>query len=53
MSATFVVMEFMTEYLLASLAQRVTKGLSRAGRTFNRACGAVFIGLGALLPLRA
>lgn len=52
MSATFVVIEFITEYLLASLAQRVTKWLSRVGRTFNRACGAVFIGLGALLPLR-
>ena len=53
MSATFVVIEFITEYLLASLAQQVTKWLSRVGRTFNRACGAVFIGLGALLPLRA
>ena len=53
MSVTFVVIEFITEYLLASLAQRVTKWLSRVGRAFNRACGAVFIGLGALLPLRA
>ena len=53
MSATFVVIEFMTEFVLASLAQRVTQWLSRVGRTFNRACGAVFIGLGALLPLRA
>ena len=52
MSVTFVVMEFITEYLLASLAQHVTKWLSRVGRTFNRVCGAVFIGLGALLPLR-
>ena len=52
MSATFVVIEFITEYLLASLAQRVTKWLARVGRTFNRVCGAVFIGLGALLPLR-
>jgi len=52
MSTTFVVIEFITEYVLASLAQRVTRWLSRVGRTFNRACGAVFIGLGALLPLR-
>jgi threonine/homoserine/homoserine lactone efflux protein len=52
MSATFVVIEFITEYLLASLAQQVTKWLARVGRTFNRVCGAVFIGLGALLPLR-
>ena len=53
MSVTFVVIEFITEYLLASLAQQVTTWLSRVGRTFNRVCGAVFIGLGALLPLRA
>jgi len=52
MSATFVVIEFITEYLLASLAQQVTTWLARVGRTFNRACAAVFIGLGALLPLR-
>jgi len=52
MSATFVVIEFTTEYLLASLAYRVATWLSRVGRTFNRTCGAVFIGLGALLPLR-
>jgi threonine/homoserine/homoserine lactone efflux protein len=53
MSATFVVIEFVTEYLLASLAQQVTTWLSRVGRMFNRTCGAVFVGLGALLPLRS
>src|SRR5215510_11447434 len=53
MSATFVVIEFITEYLLASLAHEIATWLSRVSRTFNRVCGAVFIGLGALLPLRA
>jgi len=53
MATTFVAIELTTEFLLASLAQRVTRWLARVGRTFNRACGAVFIALGALLPLRA
>src|SRR5262245_53053843 len=53
MSATFVVIEFITEYLLASLAHQIATWLARVGRTFNRVCGAIFVGLGALLPLRA
>jgi len=52
-SATFVIIEFMTEYVLASLAQQIARWLARVGRSFNRACGAVFVGLGVLLPLRA
>ena len=53
MAATFVVIEFITELVLASLAHRITTWLARVGRTFNRVCGAVFIALGALLPARA
>ncbi len=53
MTATFVVIEFVTELVLASLAQRIAAWLARVGRTFNRICGAVFIAIGALLPARA
>ena len=53
MAATFIVIEFVTELLLASLAQRVTGWLARVGRTFNRVCGGLFVALGAMLPLRA
>lgn len=53
MAATFVAIELVTEFLLASLAHRVTGWLARIGRTFNRVCGGVFIAIGAWLPLRA
>lgn len=53
MAATFVLIEFLTEFVLASLAQRVTGWLARVGRTFNRVCGGLFVGIGALLPLRS
>lgn len=53
MAATFAVIEFITEFVLASLAQRITAWLARVGRLFNRACGGVFIAIGAVLPLRA
>jgi threonine/homoserine/homoserine lactone efflux protein len=53
MAATFIVIEFVTELLLASLAQRITGWLARVGRAFNRVCGGVFVAIGALLPLRA
>lgn len=52
MAATFVVIEFITELALASLAQRVAAWLARVGRAFNRACGGVFVGIGLALPLR-
>jgi len=53
MAATFVLIELLTEFVLATLAQRVTGWLARVGRTFNRVCGGVFVGIGALLPLRS
>lgn len=53
MAATFVAIEFCTECLLASLAQRVTRWLARVGRSFNRVCGGIFIAIGILLPARA
>ena len=52
MATTFLIIEFITELVLASLAQRIAAWLARVGRTFNRVCGAVFVALGALLPAR-
>ena len=53
MAGTFVAIEFITELLLATLAQRITGWLARVGRAFNRVCGGLFVGIGLLLPLRA
>jgi threonine/homoserine/homoserine lactone efflux protein len=52
MAATFVAIELATEWVLASLAQRITGWLARVGRGFNRACGGVFVAIGVWLPLR-
>lgn len=52
MAGTFLLIEFTTELVLASLAQRITGWLARVGRSFNRACGALFAAIGILLPLR-
>ncbi|MCC6195432.1 MAG: LysE family transporter [Burkholderiales bacterium] len=52
MASTFVAIEFVTEFVLATLAQRITRWLERAGRAFNRVCGGIFVAIGALLPLR-
>ena len=53
MAATFALIEFVTEFVLATLAHRITAWLARVGRTFNRVCGGIFIAVGALLPVRA
>jgi threonine/homoserine/homoserine lactone efflux protein len=53
MAATFAVIEFVTELVLATLAHRITAWLARVGRIFNRVCGGIFIAIGALLPIRA
>lgn len=52
MAATFVVIEFFYELLVASLADRIQPWLKKAGKNFNRVFGSVFIAIGALLPLR-
>lgn len=52
MAGTFAVVEFSTEMAIASLAQRLSRWLARVGRQFNRACGGVFMLIGAWLPLR-
>ena len=52
MAATFVVIEFFYELLVASLADRIQPWLKKVGKNFNRVFGSVFIAIGALLPLR-
>jgi threonine/homoserine/homoserine lactone efflux protein len=52
MAATFVVIEFVTEYVLASAAHRIRPWLTRAGRRFNHVCGGIFMLIGVGLLLR-
>lgn len=52
MAGTFVMTEVITEVGLASTAHRIRPWLARVGKRFNRACGGVFMALGAALPLR-
>lgn len=51
MAVVFVLIEILTEWLLALAAHRVRPWLQRVGRSFNRACGALFVGMGLALPL--
>lgn len=52
MAATFVVIEFIYEFMVAALADKIQPWLRRVGKNFNRVFGSVFIAIGALLPLR-
>jgi threonine/homoserine/homoserine lactone efflux protein len=52
MASTFVVIEFIYELMVASLADRIQPWLKRVGKNFNRVFGSVFIAIGVLLPLR-
>ena len=52
MASTFVVIEVVTEYLLASAAYHIRPWLCHVGRNFNRACGGLFVAIGVILPLR-
>lgn len=52
MAATFLVIEFFYELIVAALADRITPWLARVGKNFNRTFGAVFMAIGVLLPLR-
>ena len=51
MAATFAVVEFLVELLLALLAFRMRPWLQRGGHAFNRSCGALFVLIGVALPL--
>jgi len=53
MASTFAVTEALTELGLASTAHRIRPWLARVGKRFNHVCGAVFMAIGAALPLRA
>jgi homoserine/homoserine lactone efflux protein len=53
MAGTFAVIEVATEFFIATMAERISPWLRRAGRRFNRACGGVFVALGIALPLRS
>lgn len=52
MAGTFAATEIATEVFIASMAHRISPWLRRVGRRFNRACGGVFMAIGAALPLR-
>lgn len=52
MALTFVVIEFVYEYVVASLANRIKPALERFGKKVNRIFGGVFIAIGIALPLR-
>jgi len=52
MAGTFAAIEIATEMLIAGMAHRISPWLRRVGRSFNRACGGIFVAIGAALPLR-
>lgn len=52
MAATFVVIEFIYEYVVASLAGKIKPLLARFGKKVNRVFGGIFMVIGVALPLR-
>lgn len=52
-AGTFAGIEFITELLVAGMAQRINAWFARTGRRFNQVCGVVIATIGVLLPLRA
>lgn len=52
-AGTFACIEFITESLVAGMAQRINAWLATAGRRFNQVCGVVIATIGVMLPLRA
>ena len=52
MAGTFVAIEFVYEFVVASLADRVKPLLAKAGKRFNYVFGGIFMAIGVLLPLR-
>jgi threonine/homoserine/homoserine lactone efflux protein len=52
MAATFVVIEFIYEYVVASLANKIKPWLARFGKKVNRVFGGIFMAIGVALPLR-
>jgi homoserine/homoserine lactone efflux protein len=52
MALTFVLIEFVYEFVVASLADRIKPLLSRFGKKVNRVFGSIFMAIGIALPLR-
>ena len=52
MALTFVVIEFIYEYVVASLANKLKPALAKFGKRVNQVFGGVFIAIGIALPLR-
>jgi threonine/homoserine/homoserine lactone efflux protein len=52
MALTFVVIEFIYEYVVASLANTLKPALVKFGKRVNQVFGGVFIAIGIALPLR-
>ncbi|MFZ6731727.1 LysE family translocator [Undibacterium sp. Ji42W] len=51
MTVTFAGMEFVVECVLARLAHQIRPWLERGEKRFNRACGTLFVLVGAALPI--
>ncbi len=52
MAATFVIIEFLYEYAVASLANKIKPFLAKFGKKVNRVFGGIFMVIGVALPLR-
>ena len=52
MASTFVIIEFIYEYAVASLANKIKPFLARFGKKVNRVFGGIFMVIGVALPLR-
>jgi len=52
MAATFVIIEFIYEYVVASAANKIKPWLARFGKKVNRVFGGIFMAIGVALPLR-
>lgn len=52
MALTFVIIEFIYEYAVASLANRIKPFLAKFGKKVNRVFGGIFMVIGVALPLR-
>lgn len=52
MALTFVIIEFLYEYAVASLANKIKPFLAKFGKKVNRVFGGIFMVIGVALPLR-
>lgn len=52
LASTYMVVEFLYEFVVATLADRIKPLLQRIGKGLNRVFGSVFVVIGIALPLR-